>query len=848
MGRSVASDWMVGMGANLTRDETATRARAIHVEKQRVSVDVRDAEDLSQPTYPVDTALTLTSSASETWLDYQGDAVTAVLVDGEPRPVEFDGARIRLRGLPMGRPCIVEVQGASRYSRSGEGMHRFQDPVDDEVYLYTQYEPADARRVFPCFEQPDIKAHFTFELTGPEPWQLLSNQPEVSREAVGNGVTHVVFAPTPPLSTYLTCLVAGPYHRVDDVWAAPHGDVELAWLCRASLALHLDAEELFRITTAGLDYLHVAFGEYVWGKYHQVLVPEYNLGAMENPGLVTYTESYVFRSPATPAQYQQRSNTILHEMSHMWFGDLVTPAWWSDLWLKESFAEFMGAHLSREAAGFEDAWLNFTGGRKARAHVADSMPTTHPIVADIDDLEAAKNNFDAITYSKGASALTQLVHYVGLKAFFAGCRVYFERHAFGNATLTDFLAALSETSGMDLQSWSVSWLQTRGHDELSAEIDATETMIERLVIRRAPGVMDDGVRPHATTVGLYDMEDGHLTLRDRHDILISAECTEVTGVTGQPVAAAVLPNDTDQTFVRVHLDPATRGALLRSIGDLEPLVRATSWAALFSDVRDGELTVADYVEAVIAHGPREDRTGTLSALIAHVEDALERFTVSDRELARRWRDACRGVAENADAGSVQQLQWAKAYVRAATLAPSDVSWLLDGALAGLELTNDLRWLVWQTSAAQGRADAAELDEALARDDTASGRVAHLAAWYSRPVRELKREAWRRAHVVDGETNAHLDAILDGIFAPGSTDLTDEFAEPYFASLREVWRDHPIEIARRLVLGGFPRNVAHLPNATSWLEENPDAPAALRRLVTERHFELDVASRVQAAQR
>ncbi|MDO5737157.1 MAG: M1 family aminopeptidase, partial [Propionibacteriaceae bacterium] len=400
------------MGANLTREETAGRAQAIQIERQRVSVDVRDATDLSQPTYPVATTIVLTSSEPDTWLDYQGDAVTALLVDGASRPVEFDGARLTLRDLPVGQSCVIEVQGASRYSRSGEGMHRFRDPVDDQIYLYTQYEPADARRVFPCFEQPDIKPHFTFELTGPSGWQLLSNQPEISRQAVGNGIDHVTFAPTPPLSTYLTCLVAGPYHRVDDAWQSAQGEVELAWLCRASLAQDLDADELFRITTSGLDYLQGAFGEYVWGKYHQVMVPEYNLGAMENPGLVTYTEGFVFRSPATPAVHQQRSNTILHEMSHMWFGDLVTPRWWSDLWLKESFAEFMGAHLSKEAAGFEDAWLNFTGGRKARAHVADSMPTTHPIVADITDLEAAKNNFDAITYSKGASALTQLVHYV----------------------------------------------------------------------------------------------------------------------------------------------------------------------------------------------------------------------------------------------------------------------------------------------------------------------------------------------------------------------------------------------------------------------------------------------------
>ncbi|MGV8846841.1 aminopeptidase N [Tessaracoccus sp.] len=833
------------MGANLTRDETAARARTIGIERQRVSVDVRDAPDLSQPTYPVATTIWLSTSEPSTWLDYQGDAVTAVLVDGESRVVDFDGARIQLRDLPTGRACVIEVQGASRYSRSGEGMHRFVDPADGETYLYTQYEPADARRVFPCFEQPDIKPRFDFELTGPGAWHLLSNQPEVSRQSVGNDMVHVTFASTPPLSTYLTCLVAGPYHRTEGVWSSPRGEVELAWLCRASLAQHLDADELFRITTAGLDYLDGAFGEYVWGKYHQVMVPEYNLGAMENPGLVTYTEAYVFRSPATPAQYQQRSNTILHEMSHMWFGDLVTPRWWSDLWLKESFAEFMGAHLSKEAAGFQDAWLNFTGGRKARAHVADSMPTTHPIVADIADLEAAKNNFDAITYSKGASALTQLVHYVGLEAFFAGCRLYFERHAFGNATLTDFLAALATTSGRNLQSWADAWLQTRGHDELTADLREADGVVERLVIRRGPGPMDDGTRPHATTVGLYDRIDGHLELRERHSILIDSDVSEISAVVGQAVPAAILPNDTDQTFARVRLDDATRRALLSSINDLEPLVRATSWAALFSDVRDGTLPVEDYVDAVIVHGPSEDRTGTLAALINHVEDALQRFAPARTDLAERWRNACRAVAEGAAPGSMQQLQWAKAHIRAAALAPSDIAWILDGELPGMQLTDDLRWLVWQSLAAQGRVSAEDLDRALALDDTASGRVAHLRAWYSRPDAALKREAWDRVHTVDGETNAHVDALLDGIFAP--RQQLDEFAAPYFESLRDVWREHPIEIARRLVVGAFPTGVEHLGRATAWLDENPDAPDALRRLVVESRFELDVAARVQKAQ-
>ncbi|MCC2592089.1 aminopeptidase N [Tessaracoccus sp. OS52] len=820
------------MSANLTREETAFRAAAIRLSAQQVTVDLRDCQDLQQPTYPVRSAIRLTTSQPETWVDYIGESVTAVLVDGQVRPVEFDGARVLLRDLPVGAECEVVVEGASLYSRTGEGLHRFQDPADGAVYLYTQYEPADARRVYPCFEQPDLKARYSFSIIGPEGWELVSNQPETARVDAGAGMVCVDFAETPPLSSYLTCICAGPYHRVGGEWSSPDGriDVALGLLCRRSLAKYLDAEELLRITRAGLGYLHEAFGDYVWGKYDQVFVPEYNLGAMENPGLVTFTEHYLFRSKATPAQYQGRANTILHEMSHMWFGDLVTPRWWSDLWLKESFAEFMGAFLSGEAAGFDDAWLNFTGVRKAQAYIADSLPTTHPVVADIPDLEAAKNNFDRITYSKGAAALTQLVHYVGLENFFAGCRRYFSRHEYASATLADFLDALAETSGRDLESWARAWLLTSGHDTLA--------------VAPTPASLAGASRPHATTVGLYDLVDGRLALRDRLDVVLEHPVTPLGELGAQP--AAIIPNDTDQTFARIAFDDDTRAVLLQRVADLEPLTRAVVWAALWSDVRDVALPVADYVAAVVAHAPSEDRTGTLTALLAHVGEAIERYVPETRRIAAAasWRDACHQAARGAEPASSEQLQWTKAYLRVAAVAHEDVDWVTEGELEGLEVSDDLRWLAWQTRAAQGRASDEELNAALAADRTAAGVNAHLQAWYSRPDPALRAEAWRRAHVVGGETNDHVDALLAGVFAPGAPKLTAPFAQPYFDGLLDVWAEHPIGIAIRLVEDGYPRGVEHKPLSEAWLDAHPDAPAALRRLVVEKDAELAVAARVQ----
>ncbi|HSO70075.1 MAG TPA: aminopeptidase N, partial [Arachnia sp.] len=727
-----------------------------------------------------------------------------------------------------------------RYSRTGEGLHRFVDPADGETYLYTQYEPADARRVFPNLDQPDIRASFTFSLTGAVGWWMGSNQPESSRETVAEGVVRVEFAPTHTLSTYIPCLAAGPYHRVVDTWQG----MELGLMCRQSLARYLDSDELFRLTRAGLDWLTANFGNYPWGrKYDQIFVPEYNLGAMENPGLVTFTEQYLFRSPATPAQLQGRANTLVHEMSHMWFGDLVTPRWWGDLWLKESFAEFMGSHISVEACGFADGWVNFATSRKVGGYLADSMPTTHAIVADIPDLEAAKTNFDRITYSKGASALTQLVHYVGIEAFLAGCRRYFRAHAFDSATLPDFIAALDAETDRDLSGWVEAWLESAGHDRLSAHWDVHGGYLTGLRVRRDfLGAGDPTAeRRHATTVGLYRLHGDRLRLEQEFDVRIEAAEVRIPEADGLSVPDAVLINHTDRTFARIELDTRSRDVLLAHVADLEPLSRAVVWTALWGDVRAGLLTPADFVDSVLR--AREPQSGVLASLQGRAFTAVDRYAADD-VAAGLWRDGCRGAALAAVQGSAEQLLWAKAYLRAAALVPQDVRWVLDGGVPGLEVSVDVSWLGWQSLAAQGSASDAELAAALAADDTATGQMAHLKAMMSRPDPGVKEEAWRRAHTVDGETNDAVDALMAGFGAPGQDALRARFAGRYFEHLTEVWRDHPIEIAMRLVQGGFP--VDGVGAGHRWLREHPDAPDALRRLVREELYEAEVAAHVRSA--
>ncbi len=828
------------MHANLSQQETAARAAAVTVHSYRVDVDVRDAIDPGAVTFPVVSEIELTA-AGETWLDFIGDSVQCVTVDGEASEIAYDGARIALTGLPEGR-CVVRVEATAIYSRTGEGLHRFVDPVDGETYLYTQYEPADARRVFPNLEQPDLRAPFTFSLTGPERWWLGSNQPEATREEVADGVVRVEFEPTKTLSTYITCLCAGPYHRAVGTWEG----MELGLLCLRSLVEYLDADELFRLTREGFAWFTANFGPYPWGtKYDQIFVPEYNLGAMENPGLVTFTESYLFRSPATPAQLQARANTLVHEMSHMWFGDLVTCRWWGDLWLKESFAEFMGSHVSVEANGFEDGWVNFATGRKVGAYQADSMPTTHPVVAQIDDLEAAKTNFDRITYSKGSAALTQLVHYVGLEAFLAGARRYFAAHAFGSATLQDFVAALDAETDLDLSGWIGAWLETAGHDTLRPVLSLDDS--GRMAGLRIDRISPDGARrPHATTVGVYRLIDGRLRLADRHKLTVDGDSTEVALAEGGPRPDLVLVNDLDHTFAAVALDDQGREALLDHIADLEPLARAVAWSTLWTELRSGDLTAPRFVEAVLR--ARETHSGVLAAVLGWALTAVTRYTPEPESarLGESWRDGAREALLDAEAGSAAQLLWAKAYLKAATFAPQDVRWLLEeGAVAGLEHSVDLTWLAWESLATQGKATAAELDAVLARDHTAAGRVGRLRCWAAQPDAAIKEEVWRRAHAVGGETNDHVDALLDGFNALGQAGLRAPFAGPYFEALNRVWHEQPIEIAMRLVRGGFPDD--HEAGA-DWLAANPSAPRTLRRLVLEGVHEAEIAARARTAAR
>ena len=818
--------------ANLTREETAARSAAVTVRSIRVELDLTGAPERARSGFPTTTTLEFESTVSETWLDFIGESVESVAINGEEVPVVYDGARIALSGL--GRSNVVVVTGIGAYSRSGEGMHRFHDPADDETYLYTQYEPADSRRVMACFEQPDMKASYTFIVDAPAGWQVLSNQSALKVDE-GVGVQRVEFAPTLPISSYITAVAAGPYSRIQGIWERDDQRIELGVFARRSLAQHLEAEEILEITRQGLEFFTDAFAyPYPWGKYDQIFVPEYNLGAMENPGLVTFTESYLSRGAATDAQRAARANTILHEMAHMWFGDLVTMKWWDDLWLKESFADYMGAHASAAATRFRDAWVKFAASRKAWAYKQDQLPTTHPIVADITDLEAAKLNFDGITYAKGAAVLKQLVAFVGDDAFFEGARRYFAANAFGNTTLDDFLVQLSEVSGRDMSGWSQAWLQTSGMSTLRLED-------RRVLVQSDP-------RPHRLRIGLYDWSDGRLLRQSQVALDITGERTEVE----LPEAALVLLNDDDLTYAKVRLDAGSLETVAASLSSIDDaLARALVWSSLWNSTRDGELDAVRFLEIVQAHAPAESNIGLLVDVLGNAAFALRHFIVSEAQGAaqRAWLDTAWNALQAASAGSDAQLSWARAVATASAFDDArhdEVRAMLDGeAPDGLTVDPDLRWQLLTALVTTGHASMEDISAEALRDDTGSGRTAARRAAASRPLAAVRAEAWDSAWNDIALSNDHLDASIAGFRAGGRRDLIEGFDEEYFERIAEAWRTRSIELAQRLVVGLFPA-AESLEPVDAWLETHVDAPAALRRIVTEQRDQLARDLRVRSA--
>ncbi|SEP58318.1 aminopeptidase N [Streptomyces radiopugnans] len=857
-------------GENLTRDEARERARLLTVDGYDVALDLRSAVG----PHPGDGPRTFRSTTTirfrcaepgaSTFADLLAPAVASVTLNGRELNADkvFDGTRIALDSLEAENTLTVDAWCA--YSRTGEGMHHFVDPEDGETYLYTQYEPADARRVFANFEQPDLKAPFAFTVTAPARWTVLSNGARTGEpEAAGEDAAVWRFEVTKPISTYITTVVAGPYHHVTDVYRRelPGGGelvIPLGALCRRGLARHFDAENVFEVTKQGLDFFHDHFDyPYPFGKYDQAFVPEYNLGAMENPGCVTFREEFVFRGKVTDASYEGRANVILHEMAHMWFGDLVTMEWWDDLWLKESFADFMGSFSMVEATRFTDGWITFANRRKSWAYRADQLPSTHPITADIRDLEDAKLNFDGITYAKGASVLKQLVAYVGRDAFLEGARRYFKRHEWGNTRLEHLLSVLEETSGRDMGEWARAWLQTAGVNSLTpqAVYDSAGRITELAVVQEAAEEYPV-LRPHRVAVGLYRRQSagGALERYARAEVDVTGVRTVVEELTGAERPELILVNDDDLTYCKVRFDEASLDTLRSHLGSVsDNLARALCWSALWNLTRDALMPARDFLDLVLRFGGRESDIGVVQMLHAWAHTALVHYVAPEwrEEGARLLAQGALRHLRQAEPGGDHQLAWARFF--AAVAHDEHDLRMLDGLLEGtaridgLEVDQELRWTFLEALASRGLADEGRLAAELARDDTASGKRHQVRCLASRPSAEVKARAWTDVVDSDRLSNALVEATISGFDQPGQRELLAPYAPRYFEVIERVWAERSIEIGMSVVRGLFPAlqdNRAVLAETDAWLAAHEDAAPALRRLVLEARDDMARALRAQ----
>jgi aminopeptidase N len=841
------------VAGNLTREEARQRAALLDVQSYAVELDL---------TRPAGGALTFdsvtvvrfrcSSPGAATFIDLSAPAVREITLNGTPlEGAAFDGARIQLTGLAAENELRVAADCA--YSRHGEGLHRFTDPADGGVYLYSDLETFDAHEVYACFDQPDLKATFQLAVRAPADWHVVSNMaPDVAAQP---GYWH--FPPTPPVPTYITAVAAGPYHVV----RSEHDGIPLGIYCRASLAGYLDAEEIFEVTRQGLDFYQQMFGRrYPFGKYDQLFVPEFKEGAMENAGAVTFVESYIFRSRVTDFAREARAETILHEMAHMWFGDLVTMRWWDDLWLNESFATWAATLAQAEATRWSSAWTTFAQLYKGWAYRQDQLPSTHPIAADIPDIHAVEVNFDGITYAKGAAVLKQLVAYVGRDNFLAALRRYFDAHAWGNATLHDLLAALEETSGRDLSGWSKDWLETAGVNTLRPDYQVgPDGTITRFAVRQEAPASHPVLRPHRIAVGLYDRTGsgpGSLVRRRQVEADVDGELTEVPELAGERRPDLVLVNDDDLTYAKMRLDDRSLRTLIDGIGDFaDSLPAALCWAAAWDMCRDSEMAARDYLRLVLSGVASVRDISVLQTLLRQATVAVRRYADPP------WRDTglnlladtLRGLLDQAEPGSDAQLAYLQALARA-TIAPPHTDLLrglLDGSVVidGLAVDTDLRWSLLQRLVSLGLAGPREIDAELAADATDEGERRAASCRAAIPTAEAKEAAWEE--ITGGKLpNATFKAALNGFMSPDQDALLEPYARRFFDVLADVWRDWKPDMAQYFASNAYPVTVIseQTIQATADYIDRTSPPPPLRRLLIEDRDDVARALRCQARDR
>ena len=829
-------------GENLTRKEAIERASILSVQSYSVEIDLTQGAELFGSTTRVRFSA---KEGSSTFIDAITGAVHSVVLNGKVlQPAEVsDGIRIQLPALEKENELVVVAQG--KYTNTGEGLHRFVDPVDQEVYLYTQFEVPDSRRMFAVFEQPDLKATFAFNITAPSYWKVVSNSPTPEPHELREGVSVWNFEPTPRISSYITALVAGPYVEVNDQVVSSSGKVvPLGVFCRKSLFEHLDAEYIFDKTKQGFVFFESQFGvPYPFEKYDQLFVPEFNAGAMENAGAVTFTETYVFRSKVTDATRERRVVTILHELAHMWFGDLVTMRWWNDLWLNESFAEYASTLATQEATEWHGAWATFASLEKAWAYRQDQLPSTHPIVAEINDLEDVQVNFDGITYAKGASVLKQLVAWVGQEPFMRGVSAYFKKHAYQNTELSDLLKELEAESGRELSEWSKLWLETAGVNLLRAEIEEKDGTIASFSIQQSAIADYPYLRPHRLAVGFYNEVAGKLVRTERVELDVQGAKTVVPELAGKKRPDLILLNDDDLTYAKIRLDETSWATALAKLSSIEdPLARALVWGSAWDATRDGEKSGRAFVDLVLAHIANETESTTMMTCLRQLLTVANLYVALEYRLESQLKvaDGLWKLAQNAQAGSDAQLQFVKFF---AQFARSDkqlntVADLLSGKtqMDGLEIDTDLRWELLTALSVGGKATKERIDVELEADNTANGQKAHAAAIAALPELKSKQEIFDKLVDTDQMSNALVNSASLAFGRVMDTAVLEPFVDQYFSKVLSIWENKSYHMAEYLLVNLYPLAIVNeaLANQTEQFLKNPELASkpALKRIIVE----------------
>ncbi|MEU2153594.1 aminopeptidase N [Streptomyces sp. NPDC019396] len=815
----------------LTRNEAQTRAELIDVHRYSIELDLTTGDQ----NFDSRTAIRFTARADgDSFIELKPATLRSVTLDGQPLdPETLDGNRFPLKGLTAGEHEL-RIAAAMRYSHTGEGMHRFTDPTDGETYTYTQLCMDDAQRVFAAFDQPDIKAVFELSVTAPKGWTVLANGVTTHQ---GDG--RWTAAPTPLISTYLVGVAAGPWHSV----RTEHAGLPFGIHCRRSLAPYLDADadEILDATRACYDRYHEKFEEpYPFDSYDQAFVPEFNSGAMENPGLVTFRDEFVYRSAVTDTERQTRAMVIAHEMAHMWFGNLVTLRWWDDIWLNESFAEYMGYQTLAEATSrFTGIWTDFGIARKTWGYDADQRPSTHPVAPDPDavpDTASALVNFDGISYAKGASALRQLVAWLGEKDFLAGINRHFTRHRFGNATLADFIDSLAAVTDRDVHAWAEVWLRTTGIDTLSAEVAEADGGWQLAVAQ-------DGNRPHRIAVGAYDrdpVESGRLVLRERFETDVPQTRQGETATRPGRRPALVVLNDGDLTYAKVRLDGTSGEAALRTLSGIpDALTRAVVWNSLRDMVRDGQLEPVTYLETARAHLPEEPDLAVVQGVLGFARThVLDRYLAPDDRpaglalITDLTRDLIRRTEDGSNSGL--RLTAVRHFIDAAVHPNGLHDWLDGGSVpGGPELDPELRWRILARLAVLGAIGETEIAAELDRDPSATGQEGAARCRAALPTPEAKEAAWSRLFDSDDLSNYLFTATAQGFWQPEQAELVRDYVPRYYPAAVALAARRGPAIAQAAGQYAFPAHAVdaeHLRVGEACLHDSELTPALRRRLV------------------